>query len=277
LKEASNDERQPFVSCIQDTESNDYYEGDKDLAPVLRNASNEELQPLVDYILNDANSRLEINPSYKKHNPDHRKYLPLIESEILSYGGNTFKNAYGKKFPSYHEVACNVAKKIDASYDRDWPIEKIEEAILSKIENKDFEKMNNKKKLAHLKKLGLRTSPGDLTKDTPLFSFKGLIERAGFILFKIFLFFFNVFAKFFLVKKLYLPPEDSLIRLMALLCPPFGWIYLAFDLSGPSYRVTIPSVYHIAKLRMKNVFTICDSSIEPSAKDAQIVKINNKT
>ena len=62
---------------------------DRDLS-FLRQATNDDLEPLVGYILNaELSETLSINDKFKQHWPNHHQYVDLIEREIRDFGGNT--------------------------------------------------------------------------------------------------------------------------------------------------------------------------------------------
>ena len=63
---------------------------DRDLS-FLRQATNDDLEPLVGYILNaELSETLSINDKFKQHWPNHHQYVDLIEREIRDFGGNRF-------------------------------------------------------------------------------------------------------------------------------------------------------------------------------------------
>jgi hypothetical protein len=88
---------------------------DPDLSPIIAKASNEDLDPLVQYMLKANTNFLEISDNYKLHEPDHSKYKDLIEKEMRLFGGNSFVNLFRETGPSYLEIAGDVADKLDAS------------------------------------------------------------------------------------------------------------------------------------------------------------------
>ena len=72
---------------------------DSDLS-FLRQASNEDLDPLVGYILNaEISESLSDSDEYKRHHPDHRQYVDLIDREIRDFGGNRSRPS---KTPSFY-------------------------------------------------------------------------------------------------------------------------------------------------------------------------------
>ena len=90
----------------------------------LKECTQDELAPLVGAILGtDDNgdidcsgrfsSELDKAPAFKANYPDHTKYVDEIIEEVQKFGGNTFANIFrGDMGVSYHEVLCDVAKKM---------------------------------------------------------------------------------------------------------------------------------------------------------------------
>lgn len=65
------------------------------LYPLLSICSNEELDPLVKYIIENKFNCLCISPLYKMHQPNHKKYYMAIGDEILSLGHKITLLRYG--------------------------------------------------------------------------------------------------------------------------------------------------------------------------------------
>jgi uncharacterized protein YaaW (UPF0174 family) len=247
------------------------YKYDEDLSPVLADATNEDLQPLVDYILKAATNFLNINDVYEKYQPNHVKYVELIETEIRTFGGNTFLNIVRGNGPSYHEVTCDVASKLDVTYKKDWSNEEIESAILLKIMSKAWMKMSDKEKAAFLKEIGLGV--GSIPKSFPFVRVQGLIKVAGFAAYKTALVVANAVASTVLGRGLSIASNVALTRWTSGFAGPIGWVITglltAFDIAGPAYRVTMPSVVHIAMLRQKRLLKTCPKCSEPYVVGAQ--------
>jgi hypothetical protein len=72
-------------------------EDDKDLVPLLRQASNDELDPLVKYIIENGGTTTQLSRTqrYRLYSAsgDHRKYADDIAAEIQRFGANTFRTA----------------------------------------------------------------------------------------------------------------------------------------------------------------------------------------
>lgn len=95
--------------------------GDQDLVPLLRQASNEELAPLVEYIVKKGGitAQLRHTRNYKLNFPkgNPRAYADNIAAEIQNFGGNSifthvFRKGCGKK---YRKVLKEVAKRCGVS------------------------------------------------------------------------------------------------------------------------------------------------------------------
>ncbi|HHH0059599.1 TPA: hypothetical protein ACPZB8_001817 [Yersinia enterocolitica] len=56
--------------------------GDSQLLPVLSNASDSELAPLVEYITKAFSSGIESKARYKTHCPAHSQYADLIARAV---------------------------------------------------------------------------------------------------------------------------------------------------------------------------------------------------
>ena len=56
--------------------------GDRQLLPVLRDASDSELAPLVEYITKAFSNGIESKARYKTHYPVHSQYPDLIAYEL---------------------------------------------------------------------------------------------------------------------------------------------------------------------------------------------------
>ena len=63
---------------------------------LLDSSSNEDLEPLVEYILKASTESLSDSPQYKRYHPDHSRYVDTIYEEIRLFGGNTFVNIFRK-------------------------------------------------------------------------------------------------------------------------------------------------------------------------------------
>ena len=241
---------------------------DENLTPVLSLASNTDLDPLVEYISNaNLSETLTINDLFKKHTPNHKEYVELIEREIRGFGGNTFINLFRGNGPQYFEIVCDVADKLGANYNKKSSIDEVESAIMMRIMSQAWEKMTDEERQSFLKEMGLGTGIGSLPKALPVAALQIAIRASGFLAYKLALIVANAIARAILGRGLALATNAALTRGIAVFAGPIGWvitgIWTLLDLAGPAYRVTIPCVVHIAMLRQQYSLMHCNKCSAP--------------
>lgn len=226
---------------------------DTELMPVLHKATDAELDPLVGYITKNVNNSLKRKVRYQMHQPVHSQYTDLIAQELRAFGGNTVVNVFRGGGPQWKTVVIDVAGKLDAHYERSWPVERIELAVLAAITRKAWEKMDAVQRKALLDQM-------DLTKPaTALFPEESLMQQLGSSRFSSLLLsslIANLFASQILGRSLFMAAASFIsARGVAAFLGPVGWVitglWTAFDLTGPAYRLTVPAVAHIALLRQR--------------------------
>lgn len=107
--------------------------GDRQLLPVLSNVLDSEFGPAGEYITKAFSSGIESKARYKTHCPAHSQYADLIAHELCEFGGNTVVNLFRGGGPEWKTVVIDVADKLDATYEKDWGIDRIELAVLAAI------------------------------------------------------------------------------------------------------------------------------------------------
>lgn len=233
---------------------------DKDINPVLENATNEDLQYLVDLLTGTFSNLLEVNSVYKENQPNHKAYADLIAKEICEYGGNSFVNVFRGSGPAYKEIVCDVASKLKVPYNKERSIEEIEDSILEVILRKALDKMTDEEKQELLKEMGEKKSLS-LTGPALTSTFIVIFRAGGFKSYQITLILVNVIAKAILGRGLSFVGNYSLLKGLSILTGPLGWavsgIWATVDLAGPAYRVTIPAIVYIAMLRKKYNTPLC--------------------
>jgi uncharacterized protein YaaW (UPF0174 family)/transcriptional regulator with XRE-family HTH domain len=245
-------------------------ESDADLVPLLRKCTNDDLDPLVQYILQKGwlSSELEITEVYKKNQPNHVAYVDEICSEIQRFGGHTFANLLrGGEGVTYKRIVCAVAKRLKVNFNEKREVEIIEEQILLKILEKAWEKMTDEEKAQLRKAAGAKGVK--IGKEFPLAALLALFKAGGFKSYVIMYTVANAVSKFVIGKGLKPLANAALAQWAKFLMGPIGWaitfIWALFDLGGPAYRVTIPCVIHIAMLR--RLVALRDAGQDPT-KDA---------
>lgn len=230
-------------------------ECDVDLTPVLARASNEDLNPLVEYILKaNLTETLSNSDLYKKNYPHHTRYIAIIEKEIRTFGGNTFVNIFRGTGPAYAEIVRDVASRLDVKCSKHLSVEEVEMALIMQVIGNAWEKMGSEEKRAFMKEIGIENVVS-LPKSLPIVALQAAIRASGFFSYKLAAIVANAVAKFILGRGLTLAGNATLMRSISLFAGPIGWaitgIWTAVDIAGPAYRVTIPCVLHIAMLRQK--------------------------
>ena len=233
---------------------------DSDLS-FLRQASNEDLDPLVGYILKaNLTEMLSINDFYKSHQPNHRQYVDLIEREIRDFGGNSFVNFWrdvvGAPSVSYEEIVHDVADKLDVKYEKSNSVSAIEDAILLSVLAKAWPQMTEQERKEFYSVADLKVDiPGHIPSSVPAIALQAAIRMGGFASYQIAVIIANAVATTLLGHGLRIATNAALTRSLSIFAGPIGWvitgIWTAIDIAGPAYRVTIPCVLQLAMLRHK--------------------------
>ena len=226
---------------------------------LLNQLNNEELKPLVDDIKKaSVTENLTISDAYKKHYPNHKKYIKEIYREIRLFGGNTFANLFRGDGPPYLEVLEDVAKKIGVKNTKNVPFFELEHLMLEELLRKALKEAKGSEKVeleAMLKKSGLSDkdlsaflSGGTLVALIGASAYNLLLTRAATVI-------ASAVAKQLLGYGLSMGAAFSVQRMGAMWLGPIGiavaGIWTAIDIGGPAFRVTIPCVLHIAMLRQQ--------------------------
>lgn len=241
---------------------------DQDLNPVLRQASTEDLEPLVKYLKKARLQSIEASDLYKNHFPDHSKYPDQIASSLREMGGNSFRNLIRTAGPSYIEIVRDVADKLKAPYNKKSEIQQIEASILSTILEKALQSMSPEEQKELLDTFEssssdllaqLKNVRGELMTGSAI----ALFNAGGFASYQMTLIIANQIARATLGHGLALATNAAITRVASFVTGPVGIAVTALwtlvDLAGPAYRVTIPSVIYIAMLRQKMNLGTCES------------------
>jgi uncharacterized protein YaaW (UPF0174 family) len=252
----------------------DYF--DIDLNPVLMMADNDSLDPLVKFILNSKifNCKMESLSSqdqYIKYSPNHHCYYNLIAKEILEFGGHSFINLFRGSGPTYFEIVRDVADKLSANYNKQQTVEEVELAITMKFISNAWSKLSDEDKLEFAKDTGIGIGFGSIPKAVPLIALQSAIRASGFFAYKFALIVSNALAKAILEHGLSFAVNAGITKGLSVFVGPIGLaisgLWTMIDLAGPAYRVTIPSVVHVAMLRRKVTLKNCPSCNAPYSPD----------
>ena len=165
-------------------------------------------------------------------------------------GGNSFANIFRGHGVSYREMLIDVSDKLKVPYNKQAPTERIEQCLLEKVLEDAWEKMSPKEKDELLENLGDTTKFFTSMSSGVLIS---LFRAGGFTSYKLSLIIANAVCKAILGRGLSLALNAGLVRGLAVLTGPIGialsGLWIAIDLAGPAYRVTVPAIIYIAALR----------------------------
>ena len=201
---------------------------------------------------------LTLSDSYKKHYPYHSLYWEEIAAEIQCFGGNTFANMFrGGKGVLYKEVLCDVCDKMKVNYNKNSPVERIENGLISKVLEDSLEKMSPDEIRRLATELGIKNTQ-NITKQVLLGSFQTIFRAGGFKSYQLTVIVVNAVLKALIGRGLSFAGNAAATRVFAVLSGPIGWVitglWTAFDIAGAAYRVTIPAVIQVAALRQKILY-----------------------
>jgi uncharacterized protein YaaW (UPF0174 family)/transcriptional regulator with XRE-family HTH domain len=228
-------------------------ESDTDLMPLLRKCTNEDLDPLIQYILQKGwLNKLEMTEVYKKNQPNHTAYVDEICSEIQRFGGHTIANVLrGGEGATYKQIVCAVANRLKVNFNENREVEVIEEQILLKILEKAWGRMTDEEKAQLLETCGDKGV--NIGGGFPLLLLQVIFRAGGFQSYVIMYTVASTVVRSIIGKGLRPLTNAILARGASILAGPIGvaitTIWTLFELGGPAYRVTVPCVIHIAMLR----------------------------
>lgn len=235
------------------------YRNDEDLE-ILSIAENDDLQVLVDYLTRDKDGDLRFTeeltstPGYKNNPNNPHAYWQDIAAELQCFGGNSFVNFFrGGEGVPYREVLCDVCDYLKVNYNSDASISVIEMNLLCKILIKALDEMDD----AQMKELidNLDIKVNHFTKQAVIAALQMMILKTGFSPYKISVIVANAVARTLLGRGISVAGNAALTKAISVFAGPIGIalnaLWLAIDIAGPAYRVTVPAVIQVAYIRAK--------------------------
>lgn len=223
---------------------------------LFKTLNNEELTPLVGYLKETSTEGLTLTSAYKKHEPNHSKYISEIYDEICLFGGNTFVNLFRGEGPAYFEVLKDAAEKIGVKGVKSLSDIELEESMIQCILRKALKKASTEEKEnieELLRKAGLKEKSYHAFMSGAALS--GLVGAAIYrsVMQQVAVTVASAVSKQVLGHALKGGAGFVVGRAGGALLGPVGWVitglWAAFDVSGPAYRVTVPCTLHVAMLR----------------------------
>ena len=235
------------------------YRKDEDLE-ILSVAEDEDLEVLIRYLTRDDDGDLRLTEELtgttgyinNRHSP--REYWQDIAAELQCFGGNTFVNLLrGGEGVPYREVLCDVCDNLKVNYNPDASVSVIEMNLLCKILIKAVDEMDDVQMKELIDNLDIRVN--HFTKQAVIAALQMMILRTGFSPYKISVIVANAVARTLLGRGICVAGNAALTRAIAVFAGPVGLalnaLWLAIDIAGPAYRVTVPAVIQIAYIRAK--------------------------
>ena len=232
---------------------------DATLNPVLERAKIPELAPLVGLIMPKVSETLSLEDAYKRHFPRHTEYPDLIAAEIRRFGGNTFANLARGGGPAYHKIACDVAKVLKAPFNSKRTIEEIETSILATVCERAWEKMSEEERREVLDQIGRPNLA--FVKGGSVMACQAILRAGGFATYQLMLIVVNAIVTAAAGRGLPFVINWLAAKWLSVAIGPVGWaastLLTLNQFAGPSYKVIIPSVIHVAGLRLQQSLVHC--------------------
>lgn len=246
---------------------------DEDLNPLLETASNEDLAPLVQYIIERGGlfNRLDSNPVFRERYPEHTAYADLIAEELRRFGGHELANVWRGHGARYRDIVCDVADRVGANHSRNATVATMETAILQRLAEDAWERMDDEQRRALLSDLGVKYARV-LPAAFPVMALQAAVKASGLAAYRLAAVIANAVAKALLGHALGVGARVALTRTITAFAGPVGWVltgaWAAYELLGPAYRVTVPCIIHIAMLRQKSLLLICPKCGAANSQDS---------
>lgn len=233
------------------------YRKDKDLE-FLRYTNDEMLGVLVTYLTTDKDGKtrytetLTGDKQFQAANGNYQQVWQQIAGELQYFGGDTLVNLFRRSGVEYKEILIDVCKKLSIKTDYKSDAIDIEQALLAKLFQDSWEKMTESERDILRKELKIDTS---LTSSAALATIIATIRMGSFMSYQVAIIVANAVATTLLGRSLTLAANASLARAIGIFTGPIGiaiTILLTVPaISGPAFRVTLPSVVQIAAMRQQ--------------------------
>lgn len=238
------------------------YREDPDL-DFLEYADEDDLKVLATYLTRDADGDERLTEELLRHerfqaldrdSMQHKKCWDLIAAELQYFGGDTLVNIFRRSGVLYREILCDVCDKLKVNYNKKHSTDRIELSMMQKLVEDSWEKMSEEDRRELLKQVNIDAAV-DLGGAAGLAAIQAAIRMGGFAAYKTTLIIANAVAKQLIGRGLTLAANAGLAKGLAVLAGPIGILVTVLltlpAISGPAYRVTIPSVIQIAYMRQK--------------------------
>ena len=226
----------------------------------LRHCNNDDLTVLVDYLTTDSNGFLRMTqeltsePQFIDCSGNYKQVWFLIAGELQLYGADSlisfFRNGEGVY---YQEILSDVCKRLKVTSQPTQDVLTLEKALFLKIAGDSLKRMTDDEKRELADDLNINVT--SLTVVGLRAALQAGIRMGGISAYQLALIIANNTAKIILGRGLSQAATVGLTRSLAIFAGPIGWLITGIlsipMISGPAYRVTIPSVIQVAFMRLK--------------------------
>lgn len=254
------------------------------LNEILRDADDEDLDVLVDYITDSGKGRISLDndicatllkaKTNRAYRLDERM---LIERELRQFGGNTMANlvrdvrgllgnfnsllvrgmsAGSTAAVPYDEIVRDVAEHLKVKFDKYVGTPEVEDGILKSLLVASFEKMTPEERETVLRGLDIPDAAGLAQRGGEAIGV-GLIAASlsTAVAYHLSRTVASATVKALLGRGLTMGATSFVARPVAALAGPIGWAvtgaWALADMASPAYRVTMPCVVQVAYMRKK--------------------------
>lgn len=239
------------------------YKHDKDLE-FLRKMKDEELHTLVEILIRDKDGALRKaeeltgKEGYKRYGRQYGRYIDDILEEVQTFGGDTLINIFRRGGVLYREILNDVCKRCEVEVRQNESVESSESRLTQKLLKDALDKADEATLRQVAQEVGydftkLKDLGGKLTSEVLL----KFITGGNLSAYKI----SSIVASLALAQ--FLPKVAGAVGLGTLASFGLGRVagilnpllavgsiaWLASEITGPAYRVTIPATLQVALLR----------------------------
>jgi len=228
--------------------------GDHDL-DFLYSCTKEELDPFA-HILTDASTNwITSEERYKRHSPDHTKYVDILIADFQRFGGNTLANMFRDLFKDsggvpYREILTDVCDNQKISYEKNGSVENLECALLEKTLKAMWSKLSEEQRREILKELGVGSASLGGTGAAAIMT---AFRMGGFTSYQVMLMLVNSLSAMLFGRGLAFGVNATLTKTLSIVTGPIGWavggLWTMCDIASPAMRVTVPATTYVAALR----------------------------
>ena len=247
----------------------------EDLLPFLKVCSNDELDPLVNYIDKAWNADRLYEHSLKKNPlyPEHADYVDEIDRNMRAMGGNAIANFFkrGDSFfkaegPPYKTILLDLCGRDKIETTATHTVPELEKKYIIKKFDDAYARMTPEQKAEFAQSINEEMAKrgstfridGSMAKPAAAIVMMAGAEAAGFFIFQAAAILANAFAQVLIGSGLAFATNTAMMRVLGGVIGPIGWIatgvYTTYQFTTPAYTSLEPAVIHVAALREMKLY-----------------------